>query len=85
MRVLALDIGEKLIGVAVSDPSGTVATPVTDLGAAGWTGERGDLLAAILLELSPALEFFGYPTWCSISASIARFRILAVSILTKPS
>lgn len=28
MRILALDIGEKRIGVAVSDPSGTVATPV---------------------------------------------------------
>lgn len=34
MRVLALDIGEKRIGVAVSDPSRTVATPVTVLDAA---------------------------------------------------
>ena len=28
MRALALDIGERRIGVAVSDPSGTVATPL---------------------------------------------------------
>lgn len=28
LRVLALDIGERRIGVAVSDPSGKVATPV---------------------------------------------------------
>ncbi|MGB9776316.1 MAG: Holliday junction resolvase RuvX [Anaerolineae bacterium] len=28
MRVLALDLGERRIGVAVSDPSGTVARPV---------------------------------------------------------
>lgn len=28
MRILALDIGERRIGVAVSDPTGTVARPV---------------------------------------------------------
>ncbi len=33
MRLLGLDIGEKRIGVAVSDPSGRVATPVTVLDA----------------------------------------------------
>ncbi len=33
MRFLALDIGEKRIGVAVSDPAGIVATPVTVLDA----------------------------------------------------
>ena len=31
MRILGLDIGEKRIGVAVSDPSGTVATPLSVL------------------------------------------------------
>lgn len=35
-----------------------VAAPVIDLGAAGWTGERNALLAAILQELAPALERF---------------------------
>ena len=34
MRVLALDIGEVRVGVAVSDPSGRVASPVTVLPAA---------------------------------------------------
>ena len=33
MRILGLDIGEKRIGVAVSDPSGRVATPLTVLDA----------------------------------------------------
>ena len=28
MRALALDIGEKRVGVAVSDPDGCVASPV---------------------------------------------------------
>ncbi len=34
MRVMALDIGEKRIGVAVSDASGTIASPVCVLPAA---------------------------------------------------
>ena len=33
MRTLGLDIGEKRVGVALSDPSGTVATPLTVLDA----------------------------------------------------
>jgi putative Holliday junction resolvase len=33
MRTLGLDIGEKRIGVAVSDPSGSVATPLSVLDA----------------------------------------------------
>jgi len=43
MRVLALDIGEKRIGVAVSDPSGKVATPVTVLDATTALREGRDL------------------------------------------
>lgn len=31
MRVLGLDIGEKRVGVAISDPGGRVATPLTVL------------------------------------------------------
>jgi putative Holliday junction resolvase len=31
MRLLAIDPGEKMIGVAVSDPSGTIARPLTTL------------------------------------------------------
>lgn len=31
MRILALDIGDKRTGVAISDPSGKVATPLTVL------------------------------------------------------
>lgn len=36
----------------------TVAAPVIDLHAAGWTGHRHALLAEILLELAPALDKF---------------------------
>ena len=35
-RVLCLDVGEARIGVAVSDPSGTIATPVEVIRRVGW-------------------------------------------------
>ena len=44
MRVLGLDIGDKRIGVAVSDPSGTVATPLVVLDAAPVLGDGRDLM-----------------------------------------
>jgi putative Holliday junction resolvase len=43
VRVLALDIGEKRIGVAVSDPSGTVASPLVVLDARKVLGDGQDL------------------------------------------
>lgn len=44
MRALALDIGEKRIGVAVSDPSGTVATPVAVLDATKTLSDGRELV-----------------------------------------
>ena len=40
MRVLALDVGERRIGVALSDPTATLATPLTTLvrGEEPWDG-----------------------------------------------
>ena len=35
-RILALDIGDVRIGIAVSDPTRTIATPVTVLKRVGW-------------------------------------------------
>ncbi|MEE9285172.1 MAG: Holliday junction resolvase RuvX [Dehalococcoidia bacterium] len=35
MRILALDVGERRIGVAVSDPSGVLASPLTVIQSAG--------------------------------------------------
>lgn len=35
-----------------------IAAPVIDLHAAGWTGTRNELLAAILRELAPVLDLF---------------------------
>jgi putative Holliday junction resolvase len=47
VRLLALDIGEKRIGVAVSDPSGTVASPLTVLDAPRTMATGEDLMRLI--------------------------------------
>jgi putative Holliday junction resolvase len=47
MRTLGLDIGEKRIGVAVSDPIGKVATPLTVLDAPALAGDPSPLLRLI--------------------------------------
>ena len=51
MRVLALDIGEKRVGVSVSDHTGTVAMPVTVLDATRLTADGADLKRLIEEEL----------------------------------
>ena len=60
MRVLALDIGEKRIGVAVSDPSGTVASPLVVLDAARVLGDGHDL-AKVAEEYEIELVVVGLP------------------------
>ena len=60
MRVLALDIGEKRIGVAVSDPSGTVATPVVVLDAPKALGD-GRGLVSLTEEYGAELIVVGLP------------------------
>jgi putative Holliday junction resolvase len=47
VRILALDIGEKRIGVAVSDPTATVATPVTVLDAPKALGDGRELVRLV--------------------------------------
>jgi putative holliday junction resolvase len=60
VRVLALDIGEKRIGVAVSDPSGTVASPLVVLDAAAVLGD-GRGLTDLVEEYDAGLVVVGLP------------------------
>lgn len=48
-RIVGLDVGERRIGVAVSDPTGTLARPLTAL---RTTGLDGDALQVSLDELA---------------------------------
>ena len=41
MRAIALDVGSKTIGLALSDPTGTIATPLEVLRRSGQSGDAG--------------------------------------------
>ena len=60
MKVLALDYGSARTGVAVSDPTGTVARPVTIVERAATDAGFAKLLAVIEAE-QPELVVVGMP------------------------
>lgn len=60
MRVLALDIGERRVGVAVSDPSARVASPVCVLPAAEVLA-RAATFRRVLEDWDPELLVCGLP------------------------
>ena len=60
MRVLALDIGEVRVGVAVSDPSGRVASPVAVLPAAEVLA-HARTFRRVLEDWEPELLVCGLP------------------------
>jgi putative Holliday junction resolvase len=51
VRFVGLDIGRRRIGLAVSDPSGTLATPWRTVSGSGSVPEVAGRLAALLAEL----------------------------------
>ena len=60
MRVLGLDVGERRVGIAVSDPTGSVARPVQTL-VRGSREEDFAALAAIITQHSVELVVVGRP------------------------
>ena len=60
MKVLALDFGSARTGVAVSDPTGTLARPVTTVERATTDAGFAKLLAVIAAE-EPELVVVGMP------------------------
>jgi putative holliday junction resolvase len=61
MRVLALDLGAKRIGVAVSDRSGTIATPLVVLQRRGSPIEDHRRIAELVAEEEVELVVVGLP------------------------
>jgi len=60
LKVLALDFGSARTGVAVSDPTGTLARPVTTVERAATDAGFAKLLAVIVAE-GPELVVVGMP------------------------
>ncbi len=61
MRVVGLDLGARRIGVAVSDPSGTVATPHSVLQRRGDHAADHRAIAAVVAEYEADLLVVGLP------------------------
>jgi putative Holliday junction resolvase len=59
-RVLALDIGTKTIGIAVSDPLGWFARPVRTIRRASWAADL-EALGQVLQELAVNQLIVGLP------------------------
>jgi putative holliday junction resolvase len=60
VRVLSLDVGDVRIGVAVSDPTGTIATPVTTIGRSSLERDLA-LIAGLVREHSAGHVIVGLP------------------------
>lgn len=61
MRVVGLDLGGRRIGVAVSDPSGTLASPHSVLERGGDTATDHAAIAALIAEVGAERVVVGLP------------------------
>ncbi|MCU1392477.1 MAG: putative Holliday junction resolvase [Ilumatobacteraceae bacterium] len=61
MRVMALDLGSKRVGVAVSDRSGTIATPLIVLQRSGQTRVDHERIRTLVVEEEAVLLVVGMP------------------------
>ncbi len=73
-RTLALDVGERRIGVAVSDPDGVIAQPLRVI---ERRGERADLarIAALVSEEAAGRVVVGLPLTLAGEAGLAARRV----------
>ena len=61
MRALGVDLGSKRIGIAVSDRSGTIASPLTVLQRSGSSRRDHQAIAALIAEEEAELVVVGLP------------------------
>jgi len=61
MRALGIDLGSKRIGIAVSDRSGTIASPLTVVHRSGSTKRDHQAIAALVAEEEAEIVVVGLP------------------------
>ena len=61
MRALGIDLGSKRIGVAVSDRSGTIASPLTVVQRSGSTRRDHEAIRALVVEEEAEMVVVGLP------------------------
>ncbi|NNE72691.1 MAG: Holliday junction resolvase RuvX [Acidimicrobiales bacterium] len=77
MRALALDLGSKRIGVAVSDSDGRVATPITTIHRSGNRARDHRAVADLVAEWEAEIVVVGLPLSLDGSVGKAAKRALA--------
>lgn len=77
MRVLALDLGSKRIGVAVSDDDGTVATPIATLERSRDRPRQHREIADLVAEWEAGMLLLGLPVALDGSMGPAAQAVLA--------
>jgi putative holliday junction resolvase len=86
MRALGVDLGSKRIGIAVSDRSGTIATPLTVVQRSGSTKLDHRRIAELVAEEEAELVVVGLPlnmngsTGAAAKAAIAEARALSTVV-----
>ena len=61
MRAVAVDFGSKRIGIAVSDPSGTIASPHSVIARGGSHADDHRKIAAVVEEYEATVVVVGHP------------------------
>ncbi len=61
MRVIALDLGSRRIGVALSDPTGTIASPHSVIERSGDTAVDHQQIAALVIDVEADRVVVGLP------------------------
>lgn len=86
MRALGLDLGAKRIGVAVSDRSGTIASPLTVITRSGRRDDDHRRIAALVVEEEAEILVIGLPLTMSgemgsaANAAVAEAEALATVV-----
>ncbi|NDF40602.1 MAG: Holliday junction resolvase RuvX, partial [Actinobacteria bacterium] len=77
MRALGLDLGTKRIGVATSDSSGLIATPLTVLERSGDRARDHRAIGSLVVEEEATVIVVGLPLSLSGDAGPAAQNVLA--------
>jgi len=83
MRALGIDLGSKRIGVATSDRSGTIATPLVVLLRSGTRAQDHKSIAALVVENEAECVVVGMPLSMSgMSGEAAKLAAIEVQQMT---
>ena len=82
MRILGLDVGDKTVGVAVSDPLGIIATGVTTIERVGIRKDTGKVIDYIR-EYDCPLVVIGLPLNLDDTDSVQTEKVTGLTVIVR--